>query len=111
MANEYKVLGQIVPQANTANTLYTVPSGRSAIVSSINVCNPSPGANVDVRVAIVPSGQTLGGRHYITYGLPIPASDSINMALGITLASNDSIIVYANNVTDMAFAAFGLEVY
>lgn len=111
MANEYKILGQIVPQANTANTLYTVPAGRSAVISSLNVCNPSPSANIDIRIAIVPSGNTLSSRHYVAYGMPVPYCDSINMALGITLSSNDSVIVYANNSTDMAFAAFGLEVY
>lgn len=111
MPNAYKVLGQIVPQANTANTLYTVPAGRSAIVSSINVCNPSISNNIDVRLAIVPSGETLAQRHYVAFGLPVPLCDSINLSLGLTLAANDSIIVYANNATNMSFAAFGLEVF
>lgn len=110
MANIYKVLGQTAPSANTATTLYTVPSAKSAVVSSINVCNPSISANVDVRVAVVPSGETLASKHYVTYGLPVPFSDSINLALGITLAANDSIIVYANNATNIAFNAFGLEI-
>lgn len=110
MANIYKVLGQTAPSANTATTLYTVPSAKSAVVSSINVCNPSSNTNVDVRVAVVPSGDTLASKHYVTYGLGVPFCDSINLALGITLAANDSIVVYANNATNIAFAAFGMEI-
>lgn len=110
MPNIYKVLGQVAPAANTANTMYTVPAGRSAVVSSINICNPSTSSNVDVRVAVVPSGQTLNVQHYVAYGLGIPFCDSINLAIGLTMAANDSIVVYANNNANIAFSAFGLEI-
>lgn len=108
--NTYKILGQICPQANTANTLYTVPNGKTAVVSTINVCNPSTSANVDIRIALVPSGSSLANQHYVTYGLPVPYSDSISLSLGIGLAANDSIIVYANNATNIAFGAYGIEI-
>ena len=111
MANAYKILGQVAPVANTLTTLYTVPAGRSAVVSTINICNQSTANNQDIRVAVVPSGATANAYHYVAYGLPVPYSDSINLALGITLATGDFIQVYANNTTSISFAAFGLEVY
>ena len=111
MTNAYKILGQIIPAANTLTTLYTVPAARSAVVSSINICNQSTANNQDIRVAVIPSGATANAYHYVAYGLPIPYSDSISLALGVTLASNDYIQVYANNTTSISFAAFGLEVY
>ena len=111
MTNAYKILGQLIPAANTLSVLYTVPSGRSAVVSSINICNQSIGATQDIRVAVVPGGVSVNSYHYVAYGLPIPYSDSINLALGVTLAGNDAIQVYANNTTSISFAAFGLEVY
>ena len=111
MANAYKILGQLAPVANTLSTLYTVPASRSAVISSINICNQSTTSAQDVRIAIVPSGATVNSYHYVAYGLPIPYSDSINLALGLTMAANDSIQVYANNTTSVSFAAFGLEIY
>jgi len=39
MPINYKVLGQSNPAATTATTLYTVPAGTQAVVSTIAVCN------------------------------------------------------------------------
>ena len=39
MATNYKVLGQSIPSATTATTLYTVPAATQAVVSTITVCN------------------------------------------------------------------------
>ena len=39
MALQFKVLGQANPAGNTNVTLYSVPSGTSAVISTLNVCN------------------------------------------------------------------------
>ena len=44
MATTYKVLGQSNPAATTATTLYTVGAGKSAVVSTITVCNQAASA-------------------------------------------------------------------
>jgi len=39
MPTTYKVLGQINPSANTATTLYTVPSATQTVVPTITIAN------------------------------------------------------------------------
>ena len=109
MATTYKVLGQVAPAANTANTVYTVPAATQTIVSTINICNPDT-TNRAFRVAVIPSGQSLAQKHYIAYETPIYTADSIALTLGITLGANDSISVYANNTANISFSIFGTEI-
>jgi hypothetical protein len=107
MATTYKVLGNVNPASTTATTLYTVPAATSTIVSTINVCNQ--GATGSFRIAVRPAGATLGASHYIAYDTPIPATDSVALTMGITLAATDVITVYASSAT-MSFLAFGSEI-
>ena len=109
MATTYKVLGQVAPAANTANTVYTVPAATSTVVSTIMVCNPDSSTR-SFNIAVVPSGQTLAQKNYIAYATPIALTDSISLTMGITLAANDSISVYANNTANMSFSVFGSEI-
>jgi hypothetical protein len=44
MASTYKVLAQSAPSATTNTDVYTVESGKSAVVSTITVCNRSASA-------------------------------------------------------------------
>lgn len=108
MATLYKILGQIVPTANTANLLYTVPASTNTVVSTLSVCNRATTAKT-FRLATVPSGATLASNHYIAYDTTVPGNETISLTLGISLAANDQIYVYAvdNNVT---FAAYGAEI-
>lgn len=109
MATIYKVLGQSQTTANTVTTLYTVPAGNSAVVSTVNVCNQNL-ANDFFRLAVVPAGQTLSSKHYIAYNTAIPALDSISLTIGITLAASDSLQIFANTA-NVSFSAFGSEIY
>jgi len=109
MAIAYKILGQVAPASNTANTVYTVPAGTQAVVSTINICNPDivPRA---FRIAVVKSGESLSQKHYICYETPIPTADSIALTMGITLGANDSISVFANSTSNISFSIFGSEI-
>jgi hypothetical protein len=108
MATTYKVLGQVAPSATTATTLYTVPSASSAVISTLVVANRNISATT-YRIAIRPNGATLANQHYIAYDVPVGASDSTNITLGITLATGDIITVYAGNA-NLSFSAFGSEI-
>ena len=108
MATAYKVLGQQIPAATTATTLYTVPASTSTVVSSITVCNQA-GSDATFRIAIRPAGETLATKHYIVYGATVPASDSTVFTLGLTLATTDVITVYASSAT-VSFNAYGSEI-
>jgi hypothetical protein len=108
MAATYKVLGQVNPSATTATTLYTVPSAKSAVVSTITVCNQAAAA-ATFRVAIRPAGATLAAIHYISYDSTVAANDTTALTIGVTLATTDIITVYASTAT-VSFNAFGSEI-
>jgi glucose-6-phosphate dehydrogenase assembly protein OpcA len=102
-----KVLGQLNPSATTATTLYTVPSAKSAVVSSLTVCNQTATA-ATFRIAVRPAGATLAAVHYVAYDVTVGASDTTALTLGITLATTDVITVYASTST-LSFHAYGDE--
>jgi glucose-6-phosphate dehydrogenase assembly protein OpcA len=102
-----KVLGQINPSATTATTLYTVPSAKSAVVSSLTICNQAASA-ATFRIAVRPAGATLAAVHYVAYDVTVGASDTTALTLGITLATTDVVTVYASSAT-VSFHAYGDE--
>jgi glucose-6-phosphate dehydrogenase assembly protein OpcA len=102
-----KVLGQVNPSATTATTLYTVPSAKSAVISTLVVCNQAA-TSATYRIAVRPAGATLAAVHYVAYDVTVGASDSTALTLGITLATTDVVTVYASSAT-LSFHAYGDE--
>jgi glucose-6-phosphate dehydrogenase assembly protein OpcA len=102
-----KVLGQVNPSATTATTLYTVPSAKSAVISSLTVCNQASTA-ATFRVAVRPAGDTLAAVHYVAYDVAVGAADTTVLTLGITLATTDVVTVYASTA-NISFHAYGDE--
>jgi len=109
MALTYKILGQVAPASTTTTTLYTVPGIRlGAVISSINVCNQGSTAT-SFSIAVIPSGGSLTTSSYINYLTPIPGYDTVTMAIGMTMATGDTISVLATSYP-VSFAAFGSEI-
>ena len=102
-----KVLGQSNPSATTATSLYTVPSAKEAVVSSISICNLAS-SSATYRIAIRPAGASLANQHYLAYDVTVGAADTTIITVGITLATTDVITVYASTA-NLAFSAFGDE--
>ena len=102
-----KVLGQSNPSATTNTTLYTVPSSKEAVVSSISICNLAS-SSATYRIAIRPAGATLANTHYLAYDVTVGAADTTIITVGITLATTDVITVYASTA-NLVFQAFGDE--
>ena len=102
-----KVLGQSNPAATTATTLYTVPSAKSAVISSLTICNQASTA-ATFRVAVRPGGATLAAVHYVAYDVAVGAADTTALTLGITLATTDVVTVYASTA-NISFHAYGDE--
>ncbi len=109
MANLLKVLGQSYPAAQTATSLYTVPASNSAVISTLNICNLNM-SNGYFRVAVRPAGAALANSQYIAYDTPLAGSDSIALTLGMSLGNTDVLTVYSST-GNIAFSAFGTEVY
>ena len=108
MAYTYKVLAQSAPSATTATDVYTVGSGKQAIVSSITVANRSVSVTT-FRIAIRPAGATLANQHYIAYDVTLLANDTTVLTIGVTLAATDVVTVYASTA-DLSFNIFGSEI-
>jgi glucose-6-phosphate dehydrogenase assembly protein OpcA len=102
-----KVLGQVNPSATTLTTLYTVPSAKEAVVSSISVANLTATA-ATFRLAVRPAGASIANQHYIGYDITVGASDTTIITVGLTLATTDVLSVYASTA-NVAFQAFGDE--
>lgn len=102
-----KVLGQVAPAATTATTLYTVPAGKTTVVSTLVVANTAA-TSATYRIAIRVAGATLATSQYIAYDVTVGANDSTALTLGITLAATDVITIYSSSIT-LTFSAFGDE--
>lgn len=108
MAIEYKVLGQSAPAAAANTDLYTVPTGRQVVSSTIAIANRSQG-EVKFRIAIRVAGEAISSKQYIAYNTPVAGQDSTFITVGVTLSSSDIVTVYAEN-DQLSFNMFGSEV-
>jgi hypothetical protein len=108
MASTYKVLAQSAPSATTNTDVYTVGSGKSAVVSTITVCNRAASA-ATYRIAIRVAGATLANEDYLVYDATINANDMVALTLGVTLAATDVVTVYASTA-NLSVNLFGAEV-
>jgi hypothetical protein len=107
MASTYKVLAQSAPSATTNTDVYTVGSGKSAVVSTITVCNRSTSATY--RIAVRPLGATLANQHYVAYDATVAANDTVSLTIGVTLAATDVVTVYASTA-NLSVNIFGAEI-
>lgn len=103
----FKVLGQAAPSATTATTVYEVAAEKSAVLSTVTVCNRGAVA-ATYRLAVVPDGESLGSEHYIAYDAVLPAYSSDYHRGGFTAAAGDALIVYASTA-DFSVSVFGDE--
>lgn len=108
MSYAYRVLGQSAPSATTNTDVYTVGSGKQAIVSTITVANRAA-ATATYRIAIRPAGATLANQHYIAYDVLVNANDTTPLTLGISLQATDVITIYASSA-NLSFGIFGSEI-
>lgn len=108
MDQAYKILGQSGPVATTNTDLYTVPASTETVISTLTAVNRSSSVTTSYRLAVVPSGESLGNQHYIAYDAPLSPLDSATISIGITLQAGDKIICYvsAENIT---FNVFGVQ--
>lgn len=105
-----KILGQSNPSATTVTTLYTVPSAKEAVISTISVANLTATA-ATFRLILQPSADvsaTILNKQYLAYDITLGASDSTVITIGLTLATGDVIKVYGSTA-NIAFQAFGDE--
>jgi hypothetical protein len=108
MPNAYKILGQVAASGAANTDLYTTPSGYYAVTSTLSAC--ALGASSYVRVACIPSGQSIDQKNYIMYDSYVNQYDSLFLTLGVTLNQSEKITVYASGGGPVAFSLFGTEI-
>jgi hypothetical protein len=102
-----KVLGQLECLVTTLQDAYTVPAAKTAIVSTIIICNRTGGA-LTFRVAVAPTGAADALSQYIYYGQTLAANTSFASTIGIALGSGDVVRVWASG-TGLSASVFGVE--
>lgn len=108
MASEaFKILGQAT-SATSATALYTVPSGKSTVISTVAVCNQS-GGSLTYKISTRPSGEALAAKHYIAYDSTVSANDTTFITVGITLQAG-AILEVSSSSGSMSFTAYGSEI-
>ena len=112
MARTYRILGQVASTANTLTTLYTVPTGNSAIISSLIIAsrNETEGTGNSFSIAVNVGGVAVSNTNFIAYRVNCPVKDTITLTLGITMNAGSNISVNANSSL-LSFTAFGTEIY
>jgi hypothetical protein len=106
MSKSYKILGQSYPSTGDQEILYTVPSGKQCVISSITACCQVQDSR-RYSIAIVKSGETLSPKCYLVYEKDISMSDTEPFKLGITLSEGDMVYTCSNG--NVSFNAFGTE--
>jgi hypothetical protein len=109
MPTTYKVLGQSAP-ANTNNAdLYTVGSGKSAVISTLSITNDTATA-ATARIFIRVAGATAGLTNALVYDTSFAPNSTTALTFGITLAATDVISVRTGTADALTFMAFGSEI-
>jgi hypothetical protein len=109
MATSYKSLGQLDLTTTSLTTLYTCPTGKETVISTVIIANRTASATT-FRLAIRVDGDAISNQHYIAYDVPVAANDSTTLTLGITLKATDVVSVQAGTADRLSVNAFGAEI-
>jgi hypothetical protein len=110
MATTYRVLGQVQGTAavGTYSTAYTVAAGKSAIISTITICNQAA-SDMTYRVAVATTASAPATAEFITYGSTCKANDTVCLTLGLTLHAGESVVI-SSSANTSSFGVFGSEI-
>lgn len=108
MPTTIKVLGQAAPASTATTDLYTVGSGKTAVISTISITNVTATA-ATARVYVRVAGATATAANALVYDTPISANSTIGLTLGVTLSATDVLSVQTGTASALTFQAFGQE--
>jgi len=107
MSDLVKILAQLKPTSAEIKDLYTVPTGRTAVISSVIVCNQGSTDTI-WRMSIAVSGAVDEPKQYIYYDVPHVGNDTFVASIGLTLSQGDIVRVYSGN-GNLSFNLCGIE--
>jgi hypothetical protein len=97
-------VAQSNPAAATPSDLYTVPSEKEAVISTLAIAEHG-GAPADFSIRVRPDGDTAADVHILVNGAELVANDTQFLTIGIALAATDVVTVEATT-GDVTFTAF-----
>lgn len=110
MAIEYKRLGTAIP-GNTKTVLYTVPTGKQAIISSLVVTATFSGGTQTFDVyALTSAAEATALSNTLGFNLTISANTVVAFTEGWTLGPGETIAVISNTGSGLNFNLFGSEI-
>lgn len=110
MATEYKRIGgsAINPGSNPSYA-YEVPETKSAVISTIHVCNPTS-SDATFSVWIYKTTEGMDDWAAWAKDVPIAANSMFSATQGITLEADVRIAVACNPAYSLNFHLFGSEI-
>jgi hypothetical protein len=108
MPQNYKILGQIFPSANTLTNVYVTGASTSAVVNSIYITNQG-NINSNVAIMLRPINEFMQNKHFILREETVPAAATYILNLGITMGPN-TILAANTTLANVSYGAFGLEI-
>jgi hypothetical protein len=111
VATEYKVLAQETLTADTNEDIYSVPAGKSAVISTITIANTTASA-ATYRLAVTSSATAASAvtlAEHVAYDVAIASNDTVALTLGITAEAGKKLVARCNSAS-VAFNVFGSEV-
>ena len=91
----------------TYATLYAVPAGKEAIISSIVICNT--GAQGTYRIGITTSETDPNAAQWLAYDVVVAANTTTALKLGVALDSGKYLRV-SSSANTITFSAFVSEI-
>lgn len=100
-------LGQIATSAGIGENIYVVPTGKSANVSTITVCNRGM-EKASFSILSIPDGVAEQSAHVIYSNANLGSHCTVTITIGMTLDANDVLRGEADS-DNLSFSAFGVE--
>lgn len=89
-------------------TVYEVPEGKEATVTSIFIANHDTVART-YDLAIVPSGEELSEKHHIRWDMQVDAGSFDLITTKYTMSAGDKLVILPSTVDKISITAFGVE--
>ena len=108
-STDYAVLGQVAPADTNLATLYTVPTGKRLLTSTVSVCNiGAVSASYDILVRV--AGAAAANKQYLAKSTPLPPGKTDFITIAITAEPTDVVSVKSSVADTLAFNLFGTEI-
>lgn len=88
-------------------TLYTVPASTRTLLKEFSIAN-STGADIDVRVFLVPAAGTAGTANAFLYDVPVPTANALQYN-GVQVMNAGETIQIQAAATGLTITASGAE--